>query len=53
MSNSRILSNVPSDLATQEGRILAVVGGNIVWIDNTAANIANQATTITLYKRIG
>ena len=44
MSNSRILSKVPSDLAnTANGTLLSVENGEIVWQQNYAWDNANTA----------
>jgi hypothetical protein len=50
MSNSRILSKVPSDLAnTANGKLLSVENGEIVWQQNYAFDVANTASANTLY----
>lgn len=41
MSNSKLLSNVASNLANSSGKILAVANGKIIWQQNYAWETAN------------
>lgn len=44
MSNAKILSKIPSDLAnTANGKLLSVENGEIVWQENYALETANAA----------
>lgn len=43
MSNSKLLSNVASNLANSSGKILTVANGEIVWEENYALETANLA----------
>lgn len=48
MSNSKLLSNVASNLANSSGKILTVANGKIVWSQNYAFDTANNASSNTI-----
>lgn len=48
MSNSKLLSNVASNLANSSGKILTVANGKIVWSQNYAFDAANNASSNTI-----
>jgi hypothetical protein len=45
MSNSRILSKIPSGLSNNTGKLLSVEDGEIVWAPNYAFDTANNASS--------